>query len=107
MEQLKNYLKTNNMEQKPLSIGIVRVSSTKQGLQGDSPEDQRKQIEIFANQKGFETIEFFEFWESAGGDKQPVAQVLSYCKKNNIKFAIIKKKALIDSLVVVLIFTKN
>ena len=30
------------------AVAAIRVSSLKQGLQGDSPEDQKQQIERFA-----------------------------------------------------------
>ena len=82
------------------AIGILRVSSTKQGLMGDSHEDQRQQLLRRAEQLGSIinrkiTIEkFFEFTESASGelDRQPILKALDYCKNphNKVSYAFIK-----------------
>jgi site-specific DNA recombinase len=75
---------------KSLAIGIIRISSTKQGLQGDSPDDQKKQIQQLADQNNLEIKHFFEFWESGAKEIQPVLSVLDFCRKNIIKFALFK-----------------
>ena len=82
------------------AIGAVRVSSTKQGLQGDSPEDQKVQIDRRKDQlssylgQKIKIIQWFEFVESASGEleMQPVLKALEYCKnpKNKIKYFFIK-----------------
>lgn len=82
------------------AIGVMRVSSTKQGLQGDSPEQQKELIERrreqFSALKHSNIIikKWFKFIESASGqlEQQPILQVLEYCKdpKNKVKYLFIK-----------------
>ena len=82
------------------SIEILRVSSDRQGLQGDSPEQQKEVISNrrtqFAQSKGVTIInrKTFEFIESASGelDMQPIQKTIEYCKdpRNKIKYAFIK-----------------
>lgn len=82
------------------AIGSLRVSSTKQGLIGDSPKDQAEQIKRRAEQLSsalsskVEIIKWFEFTESASGEleMQPILEALEYCKnpKNKIRYCFIK-----------------
>ncbi len=82
------------------AIGIKRVSSIKQGLQGDSPEQQKEQIERrvsqFSQTEGIKVViaEWFEFTESASGelDVQPILKTLEFCRssKKKIKYAFFK-----------------
>ncbi len=82
------------------AIASVRVSSSKQGLQGDSTDDQRKQIEIRVSQVSqiknstIKVKKWFEFIESASGEleMQPILKALEYCKdpKNKIKYFFFK-----------------
>ena len=74
------------------AVAAIRVSSIKQGLQGDSPEHQKEQIERFAKAQGITIKKFFIFMESASKEKQPVQEAIDYCKKrkNNIQLFIIK-----------------
>jgi hypothetical protein len=74
------------------AIAILRVSSTKQGLQGDSPEDQLQQAEYKANMLGAKIIKVFRFVQSASGQIQPSQEAIDYCKENQgkIDYAIIK-----------------
>ncbi len=82
------------------AIGSLRVSSTKQGLIGDSPKDQAEQIKRRAEQLSsvlntrVEIVKWFEFTESASGEleMQPILEALEYCKssKNNVKYCFIK-----------------
>ena len=82
------------------AVGTLRVSSTKQGLQGDSHEDQRKQIENRATQMsavlGKEVVisKWFKFTESASGDydKQPLNEAIDFClnPKNKIRYFLFK-----------------
>lgn len=93
-------MKMNKEQSIVYAIGIKRVSSTKQGLMGDSPEDQKIQITNRAEQLssvlGHRIVikEWFEFIESASGelDVQPILKAHAYCKdpSNKIKYAIIK-----------------
>lgn len=74
------------------AVGAIRVSSLKQGINGDSPEDQQRQIEQYANSRGIAISKFFVFLESASKDQQPMQEVVDYCKhkKNNVQQVIIK-----------------
>lgn len=81
-------------------IGTKRVSSTKQGLAGDSPEQQQEQIMRKVEQvsaiKGKKIVikKWFQFIESASGDldMQPINEVIEYCKnpKNKVKYLFLK-----------------
>jgi site-specific DNA recombinase len=74
------------------AVAAIRISSLKQGLQGDSPEDQKQQIERFAKSHNISIKKFFIFMESASKEEQPVQEAIDYCKKkkNNIQVFIIK-----------------
>jgi DNA invertase Pin-like site-specific DNA recombinase len=74
------------------AVGAIRVSSFKQGINGDSPEDQQRQIEQYATAHNIHVSKFFVFLESASKDQQPMQEVVDYCKskKNNIQQVIIK-----------------
>ena len=74
------------------AVAAIRVSSVKQGLQGDSPEDQKQQIERFALARGIKIKKFFIFMESASKEQQPVQEAIDYSAdpKNNIQLFIIK-----------------
>ena len=73
-------------------VGAIRVSSTRQGTEGDSPEAQREQIERFAANKGWVIKKFFVFLESANKEQQPMQEAVDYCKNpaNKIDGFIIK-----------------
>ena len=74
------------------AVAAIRVSSIKQGLQGDSPEAQKEQIEQFAKTHNIHVKKFFIFMESASKEEQPVQEAIDYCKnpKNNIQLFVIK-----------------
>jgi site-specific DNA recombinase len=74
------------------AIAAIRVSTTKQGTDGDSPEAQKEQIERFAASRGITIKQFFVFMESASKDQQPVQPAIDYCKdsKNDIQLFIVK-----------------
>ena len=74
------------------AVGAIRVSSVKQGVEGDSPEAQKEQIERFASSRGFDIKKFFVFMESASKEQQPMQEAIDYCKdpQNNISHFIIK-----------------
>ena len=74
------------------AVAAIRVSTTKQGTDGDSPEAQKEQIERFAQNKGIVIKKYFVFLESASKDQQPMQEAIDYCKKpkNGIELFIIK-----------------
>ena len=74
------------------AVAAIRVSTDKQGRDGDSPEAQREQIERYAAVQGITVKQYFVFLESASKDQQPVQPAIDYCKnpKNDIQFFIIK-----------------
>ncbi len=74
------------------AVAAIRVSTTKQGTEGDSPEAQKEQIERFAANKGITIKKFFVFMESASKDQQPMQEAVDYCKNahNDIDLFIIK-----------------
>jgi hypothetical protein len=43
------------------AVAAIRVSTTKQGTDGDSPEAQKEQIERFAADKGITIKKYFRF----------------------------------------------
>ena len=51
------------------AVAAIRVSTTKQGTEGDSPEAQKEQIERFAQNKGFTIKKYFVFMESASKEQ--------------------------------------
>lgn len=66
------------------AIAILRVSSMKQGMEGDSPEDQRKAILPLAASEGFHITHVFEWIQSASimTDAQPAWEAVTYCKNH-------------------------
>ena len=74
------------------AVAAIRVSTTKQGTDGDSPEAQKEQIERFAKDKGIVIKKYFVFMESASKEQQPMQEAVDYCKnpKNKIELFIIK-----------------
>ena len=74
------------------AVAAIRISSVKQGLQGDSPEDQKQQIERFADTRGITIKKYFIFMESASKEQQPVQEAIDYCTQstNNVSYFIIK-----------------
>jgi site-specific DNA recombinase len=74
------------------AVAAIRISSLRQGLQGDSPEAQKEQIERFAQTHNINIKKIFVFMESASKEQQPVQEAIDYCKdpKNDIQLFIIK-----------------
>lgn len=73
-------------------VGAIRVSTIKQGIDGDSPDDQQKLIEQYAAARNLNVARYFVFLESASKDQQPMQEVVNYCKdpRNNVQQVIIK-----------------
>jgi site-specific DNA recombinase len=63
-------------------IGLlaIRVSTDKQGMDGDSPEAQREQGERYAATHGIVITETIILMESASHDEQPMQKVINACK---------------------------
>lgn len=82
----------NNFSKVENAIAAIRVSSTKQGTDGDSPEAQKEQLERFAQSHNINIKKFFVFMESASKEQQPMQEAVDYCKspKNDIQLFIIK-----------------
>lgn len=74
------------------AVAAIRVSSVKQGVDGDSPEAQKEQIEQFAKQHNYKITKFFTFLESASKEQQPIQEAIDYCvkPKNGVQVFIIK-----------------
>ena len=74
------------------AVAAIRVSSAKQGIDGDSPEAQKEQIEQFAKTRNYKITKFFTFLESASRDQQPIQEAIDYCIKpqNDVQVFIIK-----------------
>ncbi len=74
------------------AVAAIRVSTTKQGTDGDSSDAQKEQIQRFAELKGITIKEYFIFLESASKELQPMQQVVDYCKdpKHDVDLFIIK-----------------
>lgn len=74
------------------AVAAIRVSTTKQGTEGDSPEAQREQIERFAASRNIKIIKVFKFMESAAKEIQPMQAAVDYCKnsKRTIDLLIVK-----------------
>ncbi len=70
----------------------VRVSSARQGIDGDSPEAQREQGERFAELHNIKVIKTLAYHESASKEEQPMQDVVDYCKrhKKDVDVVIIK-----------------
>lgn len=74
------------------AIAAIRVSSVRQGTDGDSPEAQKEQIERFAAARNITIKKFFVFLESASKEQQPMQEAIDYCKNpdNHVALFIIK-----------------
>jgi DNA invertase Pin-like site-specific DNA recombinase len=74
------------------AVAAIRVSSVKQGTDGDSPDAQKEQIERFAETHGIAIKKIFVFMESASKDQQPMQEAIDYCKnpKNDVSLFVIK-----------------
>ena len=82
----------NDLPVQENAVAAIRVSSVKQGLQGDSPDAQKEQIERFAEAHNIHIKKIFIFMESASKEVQPLQEAVDYCKNpaNDIQLVIIK-----------------
>ena len=73
------------------AVAAIRVSTTRQGVQGDSPEAQKEQIKRFAATRNMNVIKFFEFLESGSQEKQPMQKAVDYCAaRKDVELFIVK-----------------
>ena len=70
----------------------VRVSTTGQGIDGDSPEAQIEQGKLYAPTHGINITKILTYLESAAGDNQPMQHVIDYAvdPKNEIDVVLVK-----------------
>ncbi len=78
------------------AVAAIRVSTTKQGTDGDSPEAQKEQIERFAENKGIVIKKFFVFMESASKEQQPMQDVDKQIKNLALERTKMESKKPID-----------
>lgn len=81
-----------NLPNPQYAVAAIRVSTLKQGMDGDSPEAQREQIERFAISRNYRVKKIFLFLESASKEQQPMQEAIDYCKKrgNKVEIFIVK-----------------
>lgn len=72
-----------------IDLGVVRISSMKQGLAGDSPDEQKEAIQAKRKKDGREhiQIEWIEIIDSASGKDQPFQRVIEFCDKSSYKIS--------------------
>ena len=77
-------------------IGLlaIRVSSDKQGLDGDSPEAQREQGEAYAKAHSIVITETIILLESASHEVQPMQKVIDVCKDKSKGFQVVLIKSI-------------
>lgn len=68
------------ISQPQIGLLAIRVSSDKQGLDGDSPEAQREQGEAYAKAHNIVITETIILLESASHEAQPMQKVIDTCK---------------------------
>ncbi len=83
---------TYDTQKQRRGVLAVRVSTTGQGIDGDSPEAQIEQGKRYASLHGIELVEILSYLESASGAVQPMQHVIDYAvnPKNNVKVVLIK-----------------
>ncbi len=74
------------------AVAAIRVSTAKQGIDGDSPDDQLRQIEQYAITNNAQVVKHFTFMESASKEQQPMQEAINYCKDpaNDVQLFIVK-----------------
>ena len=58
-------MNTQSVLKQENAVAAIRVSSLKQGLQGDSPDAKKEQIDQFAKAHNINIKKYFIFMESA------------------------------------------
>ena len=74
------------------AVAVMRVSFDRQGMDGDSIEHQKDQIDLYSSTRNITIKKYFIFIDSASKEQQPVQEAIDYCKnpKNKIDLFIIK-----------------
>ena len=72
-----------------IDLLAIRVSSDKQGLEGDSPEAQREQGEAYAKAHNIIITETIILLESASHETQPMQKVIDACKDKSKGFQVV------------------
>src|SRR5258708_5798667 len=74
------------------AVAVMRISSERQGFDGDSIEHQKDQIDLYAENHNIVVKKYFTFIESASKEQQPVQEAIDYCKnpKNRVQLLLIK-----------------
>ena len=72
----------------------IRVSSDKQGLDGDSPEAQHEQGKAYAKADNIIIIETIILLESASHETQPMQKVIDVCKDKSKGFQVVLIKSI-------------
>ena len=74
------------------AVAAIRVSTQKQGIEGDSPDDQLRQIMQYAAAHNAAVVKQFTFMESASKEQQPMQEAVNFCKDptNNVQLFIVK-----------------
>jgi high-affinity nickel permease len=76
------------------AVAAIRVSTTKQGTDSDSPEAQKEQIERYAENKGIVIKKFFLFLESVNKEQQPMQIYLVGTFFGELEYVAVQLKAL-------------
>lgn len=80
--------------QSRIGLLAIRVSSDKQGLDGDSPEAQREQGEAYAKAHNIVITETIILLESASHEVQPMQKVIDVCKDKSKGFQVVLIKSI-------------
>lgn len=83
-----------NPPRKLNAVAAIRVSTGKQGTDGDSPEDQSEQIARFAGYRNMTVVDEIILLESASKKIQPMDKALDYCKNSKHKIDVLLFKSI-------------
>ena len=89
------------------AVAVIRVSSISQSLRGDSPEDQKEQIERFPQARNIRIKKYFLFIDSASKQQQPVQETIDYCIKSKNHALVIYGLSIMISALQILMSWKN
>ena len=85
-------MQSNN--QPRIGLLAIRVSSDKQGLDGDSPEAQREQGEAYAKAHNIIITKTIVLLESASHEDQPMQKVIDACKEKGAGIQVVVIKSI-------------
>ncbi len=84
----------NSLPPKLRTLLAVRVSTLGQGIDGDSPEAQIEQGELYAPRHNMEIVMILQYLESASKEQQPMQEVINYCKKHKGEIDVVLIKSI-------------